>query len=331
MEDAFLSKEKGLNYWANTISQAQMENFASLETGLNSIGDDPFNNLSEILNSDAFAELCRSPVGTEQVQPLYGLSAAPSTPDSFGSLSPMNFTSQSTGGVPLTNGVPFNSGGKLGFQEKVLPFDSSVEEDKVSVTRNDGSFSMNGVLDVGNAGIPRQIGWSLSERMLKALSFFKESSEGGILAQVWAPVKLGDQVLLSTCDQPYLLDHMLAGYREVSRSFTFGAKEMPGTFLGLPGRVFVSRMPEWTSNVLYYSKDEYLRGKYALDHEVRGSIALPIFNPEEHSCCAVLELVTVREKPNFDLEMEVVCRALQVNFSSSSYSFSLNFYYCFFC
>ncbi|KAK9159631.1 hypothetical protein Syun_005972 [Stephania yunnanensis] len=305
-----------LNYCANNIiisSQAQMESFSPLEVGLSSVVEDPFNNISEILNSDAFAELCRSPVSTtDQVQSLYNTMST--TPDhhhhSFvvGSLSPINITTN-TSTVVASNCV-----NKIGFQEKGLGFgcDAADDDDKVSVIRNDGCFSINGVIDVGvNVGIPRHIGWSLAERMLRALSFFKESSEAGILAQFWAPIKLGDQVLLSTCDQPYLLDHMLVGYREVSRSFTFSAKEMPGSFLGLPGRVFVSRLPEWTSNVGYYSKDEYLRGKYAVDHEVRGSIALPIFSPEEHSCCAVLELVSVREKPNFDLETEVVCRALQ--------------------
>lgn len=71
------------------------------------------------------------------------------------------------------------------------------------------------------------------------------------------PVEHGDVPFLSTCEQPYLLDQMLAGYCEVSRTFTFAARETPGSFPGLPGRVFISKMPEWTSNVLYYRKPEY--------------------------------------------------------------------------
>lgn len=143
----------------------------------------------------------------------------------------------------------------------------------------------------------------------------KESSGGGILAQFWVPIKHGDQYILSTCEQPYLLDQVLAGYREVSRAFTFAAEVKPGSFPGLPGRVFISKFPEWTSNVGYYNAAEFLRVRHAVDHEVRGSIALPVFedDPVEMSCCAVLELVTVKEKPNFDVEMENVCRALQVS------------------
>ncbi|RZC70116.1 hypothetical protein C5167_033244 [Papaver somniferum] len=41
----------------------------------------------------------------------------------------------------------------------------------------------------------------------------------------------------------------------------------------------------------------------AIDHEVRGSLALPIINPEDQSCRGVLELVTVKEKPNLILSL----------------------------
>uniref|UniRef100_A0A6N2LEY1 Uncharacterized protein n=1 Tax=Salix viminalis TaxID=40686 RepID=A0A6N2LEY1_SALVM len=58
-------------------------------------------------------------------------------------------------------------------------------------------------------------------------------------------------------------------------------------------------------------KGEYLRAKQAADHKVQGSFALPIFDPDEMSCCAVLELVTVKEKTDFDSEMENVCNALE--------------------
>lgn len=177
------------------------------------------------------------------------------------------------------------------------------------IQRRDDKYSRN--------YIPRNLKISLDEKMLRAMFLFKEWSEGGMLAQVWVPIKNGDQYILSTSEQPFLPDNTLSGYREVSRLFTFAAEPKPGSFLGLPGRVFNSKIPEWTSNVMYYSKAEYLRVQYAIDHEVRGSIALPVFedDSDERSCCAVLELVTTKEKPDFDLEMENVCRALQVSLS----------------
>ncbi|KAJ7947470.1 Plant regulator RWP-RK family protein, putative isoform 1 [Quillaja saponaria] len=170
----------------------------------------------------------------------------------------------------------------------------------------------NDIVDMSNCILSRQPGWSLDERMLRALSLFKESASGSILAQVWVPIKHGDHYILSTSEQPYLLDQMLAGYREVSRTFTFSTEGKPGSFLGLPGRVFISKVPEWASDVGYYNKTEYARVEHAISYEVCGSIAIPIFDLHtEMSCCAVLELVTTEEKSNFDRELEAVCHALQ--------------------
>jgi hypothetical protein len=121
--------------------------------------------------------------------------------------------------------------------------------------------------------------------------------------------------VLTTSDQPFLLDERLTGYREVSRQFTFSAAEGPGLFPGLPGRVFISGRPEWTSNVMYYNPSEYLRVNYAIHNEVRGSLAMPVFDPRSGSCCAVLEVVMTQEKDNFCSEMDNLSNALQVVYS----------------
>ncbi|KAK7816024.1 protein nlp8 [Quercus suber] len=115
---------------------------------------------------------------------------------------------------------------------------------------------------MGNCMIPRPLSMSVDEKMLKALSLFKASSGGGILAQVLGSHE-ADQHILSTCEQPYLLDEMLAGYREISRSFVFPTERRSGSFLGLPGCVFISKVQEWTSNVSYYNKIEYLQADQA--------------------------------------------------------------------
>jgi hypothetical protein len=65
--------------------------------------------------------------------------------------------------------------------------------------------------------------------------------------------------------------------------------------------------------VLYYSKPEYLRMEYAVHHDVRGSLAMPIYDPSKGSCCAVLELITKNEKPDFDAEMDNLRQALQAS------------------
>ncbi|XP_015692207.1 protein NLP2-like isoform X2 [Oryza brachyantha] len=141
------------------------------------------------------------------------------------------------------------------------------------------------------------------------------------------PIEQEGHLLLSTCDQPFLLDQVLAGYREASRKFVFSAKEEPGLHPGLPGRVFISGVPEWTSSVLYYHRPEYLRMEHALHHDIRGSLAMPIYDADKDSCCAVLELVMKKEKPDFSAEMDNVCNALQaVNLKAATDSSNQKFY-----
>ncbi|XVE84465.1 hypothetical protein DITRI_Ditri17bG0015800 [Diplodiscus trichospermus] len=286
MDSPFSPKEKGNGYWVPP--RAQMEGGEQLGGSTrNPISEDPFN-LSELMNFDTYAGWCNSPAATDQMFASFG-----------DALSGM--------------GSSYYSSEIMAFQQTEAhfgnPLDSSDAE--LRVKQHNGGNRQNNSSDLDNSLVSRPTGGSLDEKMLKALSLFKESSGGGILAQVWVPIKHGDHYMLTTSDQPYLLDQMLSGYREVSRRYIFSAEQKPGSFPGLPGRVFISRVPEWTSNVIHYSKGEYLRVTHAVNHKVCGSIALPVFDPPEMSCCAVLELVTMKEKPNFDSEVENVCLALQ--------------------
>ncbi|EXC33984.1 Protein NLP8 [Morus notabilis] len=318
MEHPFSSKEKEKEseYWP--LSRAQVENFPSFDGGARSVvQEDVFTNFSDLLNFDSYAGWCNSPAVTDQASATYGLSSLPSV--AYAALDAPNFIEQSVGALPGTEvggnlgRSSFNFGDKIVFQPADTQFEvsahSNAANDSVAKQTN-ASVQGNSQIDAVNTYRPTRC--SLDEKMLRALSVVKESSGGGILAQVWVPVKRGDQLFLSTSEQPYLLDHMLAGYREVSRMYTFGAEGNSGRVLGLPGRVFVSKVPEWTSNVCYYQKNEYLRSEHAFSHQVRGSMALPVFEPDPTMpCCAVLELVTTKEKSNFDKEMEIVCNALQ--------------------
>jgi hypothetical protein len=195
--------------------------------------------------------------------------------------------------------------------------DVSITKEGTTTRRGDcaAGLASGEPVAAGIGSVPKPFdGVTLTERMLRALAMLKEASGGeAILVQVWMPVRNGEQHVLTTSDQPFLLDQKLTGYREVSRQFTFSAEEGPGLFPGLPGRVFMSGMPEWTSNVMYYHGSEYLRVDYARRHEVRGSLAMPVFNSSGGSCCAVLEVVMTREKDNFCLEMVNVSNALQVS------------------
>ena len=155
--------------------------------------------------------------------------------------------------------------------------------------------------------------------MTQALRYFKESTEQNqILAQVWAPVKNGNRYVLTTSGQPFVLDPHSNGlhqYRTVSLMYMFAVDgEINGT-LGLPGRVFRQKLPEWTPNVQYYSSKEYPRVTHAKHFNVRGTLALPVFEPLGQSCIGVLELVMTSEKINYAPEVDKVCKALEVGIS----------------
>ena len=325
MENPFLSKERENECWQPPPTRAQGENLAPFDGGPRSVlPDDVYGNFSELLNFDSYAGWCNSPVVGDQVSSTYGMASLPSMV--YAQLDNSNFMEQDVGPLPGTEAggnhnlarSSFNVGDKNVFEPVNAQFDVSAHSNDVDESvakQNDGSLHSNRQMDTINVHQPTRC--SLDEKMLRALSFVKASSGGGILAQVWVPVKRGDQWFLSTSEQPYLLDQMLAGYREVSRMFTFSAEGKPGCVLGLPGRVFTSKVLEWTSDVSYYQKNEYIRAEHAYSHRVRGSIALPVFEPDlRMPCCAVLELVTTKEKPNFDTEIEIVCHALQVSFHS---------------
>ena len=80
----------------------------------------------------------------------------------------------------------------------------------LATAQNNCSFTQNGVFDMENCIIPRPLSMSVDEKMLKALSLFIASSGGGILAQGWVPMRLGDQHILSTCN-PICLMKCLQG------------------------------------------------------------------------------------------------------------------------
>ncbi|KAG6395488.1 hypothetical protein SASPL_146133 [Salvia splendens] len=238
----------------------------------------------------------------------------------------ISFSNLSDHIFPSTNLSPFDEVNSMerGYDDKV-----SFEGDAMALQEMDmdGVNYPNGKKRyVERSVISRPLGPSLDEKLLKALHLCIRSFRGGALAQVWVPLRNGDECILSTAGQPYLHDGRLSEYREISRLFSFAAEPGASSLLGLPGRVFTSKAPEWTSNLMYYNKAEYLRVQHAVHHKVRGSIALPVFEDcsDERSCCAVLEIVTTEEKSNFDSEMEYVSRALQAVDLSSRQSSRLS-------
>ncbi|XP_076938960.1 protein NLP7-like isoform X2 [Bidens hawaiensis] len=172
----------------------------------------------------------------------------------------------------------------------------------------------------------------IKERMTMALRYFIELGEKHVLAQVWAPVKNKGKNMLTTSGQPFVLDPNCTGlhqYRMASLMYMFSVDGDTDGVLGLPGRVFRHKLPEWTPNVQYYSDKEYKRLNHALSYDVRGTLALPVFEPSGQSCVGVLELILTSQKINYAPEVDKVCKALEaVNLKSSNILDSPNTQIC---
>ncbi|CAK9200711.1 unnamed protein product [Sphagnum troendelagicum] len=156
------------------------------------------------------------------------------------------------------------------------------------------------------------------QQMMQALQIIGGSC-ADVLAQVWMPVvKKDGLVVLVTKEQPFVLKHcndQLWYYRSISEQYNFA---VAGGHPGLPGRVFLHHVPEWTPNVQFYSSQEFLRVKYAQEFDVRGTLAVPVFEPASHTCLAVIELVRMSEKVEYAPEIDIICQALRaVNLACS--------------
>ncbi|KAK3140411.1 hypothetical protein QOZ80_5AG0400600 [Eleusine coracana subsp. coracana] len=103
----------------------------------------------------------------------------------------------------------------------------------------------------------------------------------------------------------------LVQYMAVSMMYTFSADGDSVQDLGLPGRVFKQRVPEWTPNVQYYSSTEFARLNHAINYNVHGTIAFPVFDPSLKSCIAVVELIMTSKKVNYTSEVDKVHKALE--------------------
>lgn len=161
----------------------------------------------------------------------------------------------------------------------------------------------------------------IKEKIKTALTFlvFRERC---VLIQFWAPRTTGGQCLLATSGQPFglgVLDEGLCLYRMDSRHYKYNVDRDNDDSLGLPGRVFRKKLPEWTSNVRHYSAKDYPQRDHALHCNIKGSLALPVFEPYGQHCIGVLELVMYPEYLDCAYEVQEVCRALKdVDLTSSN-------------
>ncbi|KAJ7978701.1 Nodule inception protein [Quillaja saponaria] len=163
---------------------------------------------------------------------------------------------------------------------------------------------------------------SVKERLVMAIGYLKEHTKlTNVPIQIWVPIRKGGRYLLTTHDQPYTLDpncKNLENYRNVSRAYQFSAEEDSEESVGLSGWVFQGKLPEWTPDVRFCRSHEYPRVNYADHPDVRGSLALPVFERGSGTCLGVVEIVMTNQKINYRPELENICHAIEdVDFRSS--------------
>ncbi|KAF7151136.1 hypothetical protein RHSIM_Rhsim02G0245600 [Rhododendron simsii] len=138
-------------------------------------------------------------------------------------------------------------------------------------------------------------------RALHKLIFYPELQE--CLVQFWAPTKTKEgRTLLTTQYQPFALGkaatstetNQLCKYRmgmcREYNEFFYADAESGEEQLGLPGRVFLNKLPESNPEVKCYTRKEYPQRDLALRCEIKGSWALPVFEQSSHTCIGVLEI-----------------------------------------
>lgn len=175
--------------------------------------------------------------------------------------------------------------------------------------------------------IPPSVNIGVKERLIYAIENIKHSAlNKNTLIQIWLPENRGGKKVLSTSDELFSLGPdcpQLSNYRHISESYTFPAESNSKDIVGLPGRVYMGKVPEWTPDVRFFKDDEYPRVTYAQQYDVRGSVAVPIFDQDSQSCLGVIEVVMTTQKNNYTPEIESVCKALEsVDLRSSESSSS---------
>ncbi|KAK2991425.1 hypothetical protein RJ640_019071 [Escallonia rubra] len=162
--------------------------------------------------------------------------------------------------------------------------------------------------------VPETTGQFATREKIKAALFKFRCLNSNILVQFWAPKVIGGRRILTTSDQDFGLTHLdrrLLLYRLHSENYNIfldGHEEQ----LGLPGRVFRHPFPELTPDVLTYSSKDLPQRDLAVICGVKGTFALPVFDPSGQCCVGVLELVdTIGDNVLLETKCEEACRVLK--------------------
>ena len=126
----------------------------------------------------------------------------------------------------------------------------------------------------------------IARRLGAVLDDVSAELDHGSLTQLFLPRLSGDGGVFLCASRELTRTNTVHGekfrrYHEASRSFVFGISPTSSeVMLGLPGRCFLLRRPEWTPSVCCYRPMEYPRLACAIECQVHSTMALPLFASE---------------------------------------------------
>ncbi|XP_028768116.1 LOW QUALITY PROTEIN: protein NLP2-like [Neltuma alba] len=167
---------------------------------------------------------------------------------------------------------------------------------------------------------------SVKERLVLAVGYLRDyTKNANVFLQIWVPTRReGTYVLTGAHDHapPYpSVDDpsrkTLEYYRNVSKGYQLAAEEESEEC-----RVILGKLPDqWTPTVRFFKSHEYVTYvNYAQQHyDLRGSLALPVFERGNGTCLGVVEIVMTNHNINHHPQIDNACHSLQtVDFNKST-------------
>ncbi|KAI8006283.1 Protein NLP7 [Camellia lanceoleosa] len=145
-------------------------------------------------------------------------------------------------------------------------------------------------------------GFMIEETMTNSLRFLIESTAQYALSQISATVENLHHSALTTSLQPLALDlhnNELHRCKIASLIYMFSLDCGMGVDCGHHSHAFLLKLPFWNPNVQFYYCKEPLMLNHDQYYNVRGTLALPVFETSRQSCVGVLELIMTSQKISY--------------------------------
>nr|AGR88904.1 nodule inception protein 1 [Datisca glomerata] len=168
---------------------------------------------------------------------------------------------------------------------------------------------------------------SVKERLMLAIGYLREcTKDRDVLIQIWVPARSkGSQQDVTTNYRKIIPgdNYHLGGGDEENWQEIGGVGYGYGYGLPCRGMMGKNMQDQWGFDVRFIRKDEYMRFSYGQQVDVRGCLALPVFERGSGICLGVVEiLMTTQRQLNYRPELDYINEALESVDLRSFHNFS---------